>query len=60
MNTNQYVAIMDNETSKLKYDTDRFANDEEYRKFLDEQFSKFQKLLENPEILAVFKRMNDK
>jgi hypothetical protein len=50
----------DNETSKLKYDTDRFANDEEYRKFLDEQFSKFQKLLENPEILAVFKRMNDK
>ena len=37
-----------------------FQSEEQYIKFLDEKMAKFFKLLEKPEIKAVFKRLKDR
>jgi hypothetical protein len=44
----------------LNYDRNKFKNDEEYKKFLDEQWQSLKKKLQEPKIQAVFKRLADR
>ena len=47
--------------SKLRYDKTKFKNDEEYLKFLDDKMKEMLNKIKNtPELLAVFKRLNDR
>ena len=46
---------------KLKYDKTKFKNDEEYLKFLDDKMNEMMNKIKNtPELLDVFKRLNNK
>jgi hypothetical protein len=47
--------------SKLKYDKTKFKNDEEYLKFLDDKMKSMLNQIKNtPELLDVFKRLNNR
>ena len=46
---------------KLKYDKTKFKNDEEYLKFLDDKMKSMLNQIKNtPELLDVFKRLNNR
>jgi hypothetical protein len=47
--------------SKLKYDKTKFKSEEEYKKFLEDKMNKMMNKIKNtPELLDVFKRLNNK